>query len=422
MRTLISPCKEYQPYVKFTETDLKPEVLEALAEMGYDDMTPIQEEAIPHILEGRDLLGLAETGSGKTAACGVPMVNAADPETGAIQYLILVPTRELALQYVQELDSLAGHTGAVCFAVFGGFDMSIQKSKLKHGVHILVATPGRLIDFIWNTRLDLTQVRTVVLDEADEMLKMGFIEDVDFILSCLLQEHQTLMFSATMPPEIDSLAKRFQRDPVRVQLNREQQAPQSLQHHFLHTGRDRMKALESFLTEDGIRQALIFCNSRDKASDLHRDLRRRLQSLEIIHGGLTQDRRTSLFTRFRERKIKYMIATDVAGRGLDFTHVSHVINYDFPRTAETYTHRTGRTGRMGRTGIAMTLVTDRDLRDLKSLLHANGIEPTWRGREPDLSHAGGRRRRGRPRPEERGAGRVEHHGPPHHREHRGKRR
>ncbi len=422
MRTRISPCKEYQPYVKFTEIDLKPEVLEALAVMGYDDMTPIQEEAIPHILEGRDLLGLAETGSGKTAACGVPMVNAADPETGAIQYLILVPTRELALQYVQELDSLAGHTGVVCFAVFGGFDMSIQKSKLNHGVHILVATPGRLIDFIWNTRLDLTQVRTVVLDEADEMLKMGFIEDVDFILSCLLQEHQTLLFSATMPPQIDSLTKRFQRDPIRVELNREQQAPQSLQHHFLHTGRDRTKALESFLTEDGVGQALIFCNSRDKASDLHRDLRRRLQSLEIIHGGLTQDRRTSLFTRFRERKIKYMIATDVAGRGLDFTHVSHVINYDFPRSAETYTHRTGRTGRMGRTGIAMTLVTDRDLRDLKSLLHANSIEPTWRGHEPDLSQTGGGRRRGRPRPQERGAGRVEHHGPPPHREHRGKRR
>ena len=185
--------------MKFTEFDLKPEVHKALAEMGYDDMTPIQEKAIPHILDGRDLLGLAETGSGKTAACGVPIVNAADPEAQAIQYLILVPTRELALQYVQELDSLASHTGAVCFAVFGGFDMGIQKAKLNHGVQVLVATPGRLIDFIWNTRLDLTQVRTVVLDEADEMLKMGFIEDVDFILSCLLQEHQTLMFSATMP-------------------------------------------------------------------------------------------------------------------------------------------------------------------------------------------------------------------------------
>ena len=397
--------------MKFIEISLKTDVLQALDEMGYNDMTPIQEKAIPHILSGSDLLGLAETGSGKTSACGIPLVNATDETVQAIQHLILVPTRELALQYVQELDDVAKYTDVVCFAVFGGFDMDIQKAKLKHGVHVLVATPGRLIDFIWNTKLDLTQVRTVVLDEADEMLKMGFIEDVDFILSCLLQDHQTLLFSATMPPEIDGLAKRFQRDPVRIELNRDQQAPQSLQHHFLHTGRNRKKALEGFLNDRNVQQALIFCNSRDKASNLHQELRGNLESIEIIHGGLTQDRRTSLFARFKERKIKYMIATDVAGRGLDFTHVSHVVNYDFPMNAETYTHRTGRTGRMGRIGIAITLVTDRDLKGLKSLLKAYSINPNWHGHEPDLSRDIVKGNRGRPKQKLSGQRRANQRGP-----------
>ncbi|MBT6144276.1 MAG: DEAD/DEAH box helicase, partial [Gemmatimonadetes bacterium] len=162
--------------MKFTELDLKPDILSGLAEMGYEDMTPIQEQAIPHILAGRDVVGLAETGSGKTSACAIPMVNVTDIENRVIQHLILVPTRELALQYVQEIDDVAKNSGVVPFAVFGGFDIGVQKAKLNHGVHILVATPGRLIDLIWNTKIDMQQVQTVVLDEADEMLDMGFIE------------------------------------------------------------------------------------------------------------------------------------------------------------------------------------------------------------------------------------------------------
>ena len=186
--------------MKFSALNLKPEILQALEEMGYEEMTPIQEESIPHILNGKDVLGLAETGSGKTSACGIPLVQRTNSSLNAIQVLILVPTRELALQYVQEIDTIARFTDIAPFAVFGGFDMSIQRAKLRHGVHILVATPGRLIDFLWNTDLvDLSQVHTVVLDEADEMLKMGFIEDIDFIMSCLIHEHETLLFSATMP-------------------------------------------------------------------------------------------------------------------------------------------------------------------------------------------------------------------------------
>ena len=378
--------------MKFAELDLQPEILKALDEMGYEEMTPIQVEAIPPILEGRDLLGTAETGSGKTSACGVPLIQQIDADLNAIQILVLVPTRELALQYVQELDAVARYTGVAPFAIFGGFDMGIQKAKLRHKVHALVATPGRLIDFLWNTDLNLTQVRTVVLDEADEMLKMGFIEDVDFILSCLIHEHRTLLFSATMPREIEGLARTYLDNPVRVELNKDQIAPQSLAHHFQWTSRSRLQDLIDYLHTEEIGQAILFCNSRDKVAALQKDLQNKIGSLDFIHGGLDQDRRISIFNKFRRKRIRFMVATDVAARGLDFTHVTHVINYDFPRSPLSYTHRTGRTGRMGREGTAMTFVSDRDLGNLKALLGSNRIEPVWRGREPDLARAPSRGR------------------------------
>jgi len=389
--------------MQFTDIELGPHILKALDEMGYETMTPIQEQTIPHIVANNDVMGLAETGSGKTGACAIPLVNAIDTSIKVIQVLVLVPTRELALQYVQEVDEIAKHSATVPFAIYGGFDMDIQKAKINYGVHILVATPGRLIDFIWNHRLDLTHVKTVVLDEADEMLKMGFIEDVDFIMECMLQEHQTLLFSATMPNEIERLTQQYLKEPVRIQLNRDQRAPQSLIHTFQHVGRQRFDALVDYLEDGDIRQGIIFCNSRDKASDLCRDLQRRIDSVDIIHGGLDQDRRTSIFRRFRQKKIRFMIATDVAGRGLDFSHVTHVINYDFPFNTEIYTHRTGRAGRMGRKGTALTLVGNRDLRDLKRLLNANAIDAYWEGDEPDLDNirakrgGGGRGRNGRGR-------------------------
>ncbi len=368
----------------FRELDLPAAVLKALNEMGYEETTPIQEKTLPHILAGKDVLGLAETGSGKTSACAIPLVSKIDEENRGIQVLILVPTRELALQYVQEVDEVSKHSGVVPFAVFGGFDMDIQKAKLKHGVHILVATPGRLIDLIWNHRLDLTQVKSVVLDEADEMLKMGFIEDVDFIMSCMMQEHQTLLFSATMPKEVERLTQQYLRDPERIELNRDQRAPQSLKHYFQHVGRNRVDALVEYVEANDVKQAIIFCNSRDKASELLNSLQKRVRSLEIIHGGLDQDRRTSIFRRFRQKKVRFMIATDVAGRGLDFSHVTHVINYDFPFNPEIYTHRTGRAGRMGREGVAITFVGDRDMTDLKRLFRSYPIEAHWVGEEPNL--------------------------------------
>src|SRR5512139_228279 len=376
--------------MKFSELNLRPEIQKALTDMHYEDLTPIQEETMSPILDGRDLLARAETGSGKTAACSIPLVQMIDPSLNAIQALILVPTRELALQYVEEVDKISRYTGVSPFAVFGGLSMEIQKAKLRDGVHVLVATPGRLIDLLYNTTsVDLSSVRTLVLDEADEMLKMGFVEDIDFILSCMIHSHQTLFFAATMPEEINRLVKGYLKDPVRVELNKEQVAPQSLAHHFQYTGRNqRLNALIKYLNKERISQGIIFCNSRDRGEKLIKELEERFKSIEYIHGGLEQPRRTSIFERFRRKEITFMVATDLASRGLDFSHVSHVINYDYPRGEESYTHRTGRTGRMGRSGIAMTFVTDQELGDLKSLFKVNHIDPVWHGDAPDLRIAG----------------------------------
>jgi ATP-dependent RNA helicase DeaD len=287
---------------------------------------------------------------------------------------------------VEEIDNISRFADVVPFAIFGGFSMEVQKAKLRDRVHILVATPGRLIDFLYHTTsIDLSCIRTLVLDEADEMLRMGFIEDMDLIMSCLIHKHQTLFFAATMPEEIDRLIKVYLKKPVRVELNKEQLAPQSLVHHFQHTGRrDRLHALVEYLTKEKISQAIIFCNSRHHGEQLTRELQGKFKSLGYIHGGLEQSKRTSIFERFRQNEITFLVATDLAGRGLDFSHVSHVINYDYPYVLEVYTHRTGRTGRMGRPGIAMTFVTDQELGDLKSLLKMNRIDPVWHGNIPSL--------------------------------------
>src|SRR4030066_1946877 len=372
--------------MKFSELNLKPEIQTALADMGYQDLTPIQEKTFSLILNGRDLLARAETGSGKTAACGIPLIQMIDPSLNAIQALILVPTRELALQYVEEIGKISRLAGVVPFAIFGGFSMKIQKAKLSHKVHILVATPGRLIDFLYNTTsVDPSGVRPLVLEEADEMLKMGFIEDIDFIMSCLIHEHQTLFFAATMPEEIDRLIRTYLKEPVRVELNKEQVSPHSLFHHFQYTGRrDRLNALIEYLKRENISQAIIFCNTRHHGEKLIRELEGKFKSTGYIHGGLEQSRRTSIFERFRRNEITFMVATHIASRGLDFSHVSHVINYDYPNGQESYTHRTGRTGRMGRSGIAMTFVTDQELGVLNSLLKTNRIDPGWHGNIPDL--------------------------------------
>ncbi len=388
--------------MKFDELGLKPRILNALTSMRYTELTPIQEMTFPHVLSGRDLLATAETGSGKTSACGIPLVQNIDPGLKAIQALILVPTRELALQYVEEIGRISQNLNVVPFAVYGGFDMDIQKAKLQDIVHILVATPGRLIDFLYSGRISLSQVRTFVLDEADEMLKEGFLEDIEFVFSCLVHEHQTLLFSATMPQNVKRLAETYLRQPISVELNSEQISPQSLIHRFRFVPYDaRLEILHGMLDEREVKQAIIFCNSRLNAEKLYLKLKNRLRAVDMIHGGMEQHKRSSVIRRLRSRQVRFMIATDLAGRGLDFSHVSHVVNYDFPRDPVTYTHRTGRAGRMGRKGTAITLVTSRELKAVKRLITSNRITPEWLGHEPDIPHSKSnssrRRQRGRGR-------------------------
>jgi len=362
--------------MKFSECGLKPEILRALEDIGYRDLTPIQEETFPHILKGRDLLAMAETGSGKTGACAVPIVQASDPDVDGIQALILVPTRELAQQYVSEISSIARHTKLAPFCVYGGFSMDVQKAKLKHGVDILVATPGRLIDLLYKTDLALNKVQTFVLDEADEMMDMGFIEDVKFIKDCLIHEHQTLMFSATMPSEIESLARESLNDPVKIHLNKDKVTPSSVEHRFqMIPSSKRFSALCEFLDAEKPKQAIIFCNTRIGADKLERPLKQRYSGAEIIHGGFEQGKRTS-------------VSTDLAGRGLDFTHVTHIINYELSRAPENYTHRTGRAGRMGRKGIAYTMMTSMDLRGWNKLMAQSRVKPIWTGKIPDICKTG----------------------------------
>jgi len=373
--------------MKFTELKLKPQILKALKQLGYRDLTPIQEVTFPHIIAGRDMIALAETGSGKTAACGIPIVQSVNPAKNQVQALVLVPTRELALQYVSAISDVAKFTRIAPFAVYGGFPIEIQKAKLSHGVNILIATPGRLIDLLRNSPLSLSHVQTFILDEADEMLNMGFITDVEFIISCLIHEHQTLFFSATMPKEIKYLAKKYLKNPVTLELNVDQIAPQSLCHQFQQTtGRKKLASLLQYIKDTKPTQAIIFCNSRRNCESLFDKLKKEINSVDIIHGGMEQSRRSSLFNRFKKKQLKTIVATGIVSRGLDFSHVTHVINYDFPDSPLAYTHRSGRTARMGRKGFALTFFGNHDLHTLKAIIKNNNIDPVWLSAEPQLNN------------------------------------
>lgn len=369
--------------MKFTELDIPSNILKALKKMGYDEMTPIQEATYPVIFAGQDLCALAETGSGKTAACAIPLIQKVDPALNAIQGLVLVPTRELCMQYMAEIQKIAAQTDVIPYAVYGGFDKKIQIATLKHKVHILVATPGRLIDLLYDGVLSFAHVKCAILDEADELLKVGFLEDIEFIMSCILHKHQTLLFSATMPDDIKKLAHDCLRDPQHISLITERVAPESIEHYFAYSHpKQKHTELMKYLEGEDVNQVLIFCNARHIVDTVFRALRKDFQDIDYMHAGLSQDTRSSIIRKFRSRKLRYLIASDVAARGLDFSHVSHVINWDFPRDGEQYTHRTGRTGRMGRKGKAFTFVSKRDLPLLRKLLNSKNITPCWIGKDP----------------------------------------
>jgi len=369
--------------MKFTELNLPADILDSVQAMGYEDLTPIQEATYSIISSGQDLCALAETGSGKTAACVIPLLQMVDPKQHTIQGLVIVPTRELCMQYVEEIKKIAVNTDVISFAMYGGLDRAFNISRLKTAIHILVATPGRLIDLMYKGVLDFPDVKCAILDEADELLKVGFIDDIEFILSCIRQEHQTLLFSATMAEDTKKLAHDCLRNPKHISLITKRASPESIEHYFMYVHpREKHSELRKYLKTEKVRQVIIFCNARHLVDRLFRDMRKDVKGVEYIHGGLTQDRRSTIFRKFKQNRIRYMIATDVASRGLDFSHVSHIINWDFPQSADAYTHRTGRTGRMGRRGKAFAFVSNKDIPKLKELAAKKKIKPVWIGRKP----------------------------------------
>jgi ATP-dependent RNA helicase DeaD len=367
----------------FTQFPLDESILKSLDKMGYKEPSAIQQAAIPPILEGRDLIALSQTGSGKTAACAIPICQIVDPGFHQIQALILVPTRELAIQYSTETQKVGKAKGVRVFAILGGEDAHLQISKLEHGVHVLIATPGRLIDFIYRRAIDLTKVKTIILDEADEMLSMGFHDDLDFIIQCLVHEHQTLLFSATMPKAITEIAKKYMRDPIEVALTKQNASPSRLEHHFMHCPHyHRDQALIKLMQEENPHQAIVFCHSRHQVEKVCQALKKEFASVDYLHAGLSQDLRSTITNKYRSGKIKVLVATDIAARGLDFSNVTHVFIYELSDDPEVYVHRSGRTGRFDKSGKVITLVTQRELHKLPKILKLVQVEPKWIGPPP----------------------------------------
>lgn len=373
----------YRYLLTFSDLGLNPKILQSLKDMQYKEPSPIQREAIPVVLKGRDLIALAKTGSGKTAACAIPVCNQVDISKDYIQALIIVPTRELALQYATETQKIGKKRGVHAFAIYGGEDAGIQEAKIGHRVHVLTATPGRLIDFIYSRRIDLSQVTMLVLDEADEMLSMGFYDDLEFIIDCLVHEHQTMLFSATMPDSIRKIAKRHMKDPVDIKLMGEQTAPSTIEHRFLYCRpNQREESLIRLLKDYRPKQSIIFCRTRHQVESLAKSLKGQIDGVDYLHGALTQDIRRIITRKFRTGKVKHLVATDVAARGLDFSDISHVFIYEMSDDPDVYVHRSGRTGRFEKQGMVATLVTKRDLPILKRVLKTLQKKPLWIGKPP----------------------------------------
>lgn len=368
----------------FQSFNLHPSILEALTGMGFEKPSPVQEKAIPLILGRKDLIALAETGSGKTAACAIPLCHEVDVSHKAVQVVVVVPTRELAVQYANETQRIGRSKGVKTLAVFGGSDIQRQIARLKGGIHFLVATPGRLNDLIRRKKVNLRNVKTVVLDEADEMLSMGFLPDLNFIFDTMQHDHQTLLFSATMPKGIKKIAGQYMTSPEELHLLGDKPGPDKIEHKFVYVPSPgaRPQVLLGLISEMGPNQSLIFCESRRQTEQVCKAMREEMDSVEFLHGGLSQRVRTRLTTKFREGKIRHMVATDVAARGLDFSGVTHVFIYQLGRTVETYVHRSGRTGRSGREGTAVTLVTNQEIGMCGQVAKRIQCEPSWIGAAP----------------------------------------
>jgi ATP-dependent RNA helicase DeaD len=342
----------------FKDLPLSKEVLKGIEELGFGDLFPIQAQAIMPLLEGKDVIGQAQTGTGKTAAFGVPMVERVDPTIQKVQGLVLVPTRELAVQDAENISLFAKYAKIRVLPVYGGASIGNQIRALESGVHIVVGTPGRIIDLIERRILNLASVKVVVLDEADRMLDMGFIEDISFILSRVPTNRQTSLFSATIDKTVMNVCNRYLRNPVKVLVSKDEIAlTQMKQYYMLVNAHSKFEALCSILDENHIGRAIVFCKTRRGTSAVADNLRRKGYNAEPLHAGFTQSQRDFAINSFRNGKLKLLVATDVAARGLDIEGITHIINYDVPLDALVYFHRIGRTARMGREGTAITLVS-----------------------------------------------------------------
>lgn len=367
---------------KFKDLGLKQEFADALEKVGYTDPTPIQEQAIPELLKGSDVIGQAQTGTGKTAAFGLPMLQSLIPERREVQAIVLTPTRELCIQVAQSLRAYGQIAGIDVLATFGGAPIRQQMDRLKSGPQVVVGTVGRVLDLNSRHALMFHDARFVVLDEADEMLDLGFLEDVETILNKCPRGRQTALFSATMPPAIAKLAAEQLHDPVTIKVKAPTLTIDTVEHFQMKTTRnDKVDDIIKLIESERPTQAIIFARTKIGVDRLARDLDRRKPNLRVraLHGDMSQGSRDGVMIAFKDNRVPVLVATDIAARGLDVQNVTHVINYDLPNSAEIYTHRIGRTGRAGRGGRAITLVEPRDTEDFKAIeKHINVQVPEWK--------------------------------------------
>ncbi len=353
----------------YRDSGIDERIVHAVEEMGFEHMTPIQEQAIPVFLSGKDVIGQAQTGTGKTAAFGIPILEKIDPENKGLQAVVLCPTRELAMQAADELRKFAKYLhGIKVLPIYGGQDIVRQIRNLKGGVQIIVGTPGRVMDHMRRHTIKMEQVHTVVLDEADEMLNMGFREDIETILKEMPEERQTGLFSATMPKPILEITKKYQKDAVFLKMTpKEVTIPLIKQAYYMVRHQDKEEVLCRLMDYYDPARALIFCNTKRMVDELTEHLKARGYEVEGLHGDLSQNQRDTVMNLFKGGRAAVLIATDVAARGIDVDNVEAVFNYDVPEDIEYYVHRIGRTGRAGKTGRSFTLVTRREIQKLREI-------------------------------------------------------
>ncbi len=379
----------------FRDLGLGEDLMKTLEGLGYEQPTPIQEQAIPELLAGHDVIGQAQTGTGKTAAFGLPLLGYLDPDSEDTQAIVLTPTRELCIQVTQALRAYAEHLDVEVLAVFGGQAVATQQSRLRLGAQVVVATVGRMMDLMNRGSLILSSARYIVLDEADEMLDLGFIEDVEKILRMCPSGRQTALFSATIPPPVARLAQGHMYDPVTIKVTPHQLTVDAIEQAFVEVpAKEKTERLMQVLHAEEPEQAIIFCRTKIGAARLDESLRRKGLKAKALHGDMSQGQRDGVMLAFKAHNLPLLVATDVAARGLDIEHVTHVINYDVPTTTEPYVHRIGRTGRVGRTGRAITFVTPAQRDEIERIeREAKTSIGEWEPPEERLEHAPRPRRR-----------------------------